>query len=152
MKGLFGKGFNILEKAISVRTKRNAVLSANISNVDTPGYKAKDIPFEKVMARYLSKEPKGLELAKTNSVHLPKKPPVSRTHPEHLPKVNEEKLSQSDEGIIVESEERGTPNNVDLDIEMAKLAENNLQYQATLQILIRRLEGLKNAVTEGGRP
>ena len=54
--------------------------------------------------------------------------------------------------IIFESRERGTPNNVDLDEQMSKLAENNLQYQASIQMLIKKFEILKNAIIEGGRP
>ncbi len=140
MKTLFGKGFDILEKAISIRTKRNTVLSSNIANVDTPGYKAKDIPFERVMAQYLQGEKRdGLELTRTQGAHLPRD-------------YRDDPFSEKRQGIVVESMERGTPNSVDIDVEMAKLSENNLQYQTSVQLLIRRLEGLKTAITEGGKP
>jgi len=136
MKQLFGSTFNILEHSIELRTKRHAVLTANIANVDTPGYKAKDIPFEKIMGKELEKSSKGsLTLTKTDPNHI-----------------DPAELKASKEGLIVTSNERGTPNNVDLDQEMAKLMENNLQYQATVQALIKEFEILRTAITEGGRP
>ena len=137
MKSLFGRSFDILDKVLTIRVKRNGVISANIANVDTPGYKAKDLPFERALAMYLGKKGDGLAL--------------ERTHPHHLQRKGWENIA-SPEGLVVESREEGTPNNVDIDVEMARLAENNLQYQTALQVLIRRLEGLKTAVTEGGRP
>ena len=138
MKSLFGKGYELLDRVLHVRSVKNTVISSNIANVDTPGYKARELPFKKVMDYYLGVENSG-------------KLPLKRTNPRHLDNLGREKIARP-EDFIVKSRERGTPNNVDLDVEMAKLADNNLQYQATLQVLIRRLEGLKNAVTEGGRP
>ena len=138
MKGIFGVGLALLQRAIKVRQLKNTVISANIANVDTPGYKARHVPFREVMSRYLGDKKEGLDLVLTNPAHLNPKSPA--------------KLSQSDGWDVVQAKETGTPNNVDIDVEMARLAENNLQYQATLQALIRELELLKNAVTEGGRP
>ncbi|HFC46907.1 MAG TPA: flagellar basal body rod protein FlgB [Dissulfuribacter thermophilus] len=137
MKGLFGKGFDLLDKVLAIRSKKNAVISANIANVDTPGYRAKELSFEKALNFYLKRSKTGL--------------PLRTTDPRHISNQPWEKIAQPGD-LIEESKELGTPNNVDLDVEMARLAENNLQYQATLQVLIRRLEALKNAVTEGGRP
>ena len=49
----FGKTFYALEKAISIAQQRNAVITSNISNLDTPGYKSKDINFKSELARAL---------------------------------------------------------------------------------------------------
>jgi flagellar basal-body rod protein FlgB len=42
-------------------------------------------------------------------------------------------------------------NTVDLEREMASLAENTILYKAALQLINRKLGALKYAVTEGGR-
>jgi len=42
----FSKIFNDLDKAIRITQKRNAVIASNVSNVDTPKYKPKDINFK----------------------------------------------------------------------------------------------------------
>jgi len=36
---------DLVGKALSIRTKYHKVIAANIANVDTPGYKEKDIDF-----------------------------------------------------------------------------------------------------------
>ncbi|MHB8131035.1 MAG: flagellar basal body rod protein FlgB [Mobilitalea sp.] len=37
---------NVLDKAADASWQRNEVISNNIANVDTPGYKRKDVQFE----------------------------------------------------------------------------------------------------------
>ncbi len=39
------KGFNILHKIVQAASARQKVISSNIANADTPGYKAKDVKF-----------------------------------------------------------------------------------------------------------
>ena len=41
----FDKAFGIHQYTLSVRSKRAEVLSSNIANADTPGFKARDINF-----------------------------------------------------------------------------------------------------------
>ncbi|WP_022853680.1 flagellar basal body rod protein FlgB [Thermodesulfatator atlanticus] len=129
---LFGKTWQVVTQALKVRLARHDVIAANIANVDTPGYRAKDIPFEKVMQAYL----KG-------------SPPLKLTNPRHI------KPGLSPDGSYPLEEEsppvEGTPNNVSLEAEMAKLSENNLMYQATIQALMKEIALLKEAITEGGK-
>lgn len=139
MKTLFDKTFNVMQKALELRSRRNTVLVSNIANVDTPGFREKDLNFDELMRSYAddlglgpAEEAEELKLVSTNPRHLDanaKDPP----------------------DIIVESTERGTPNNVDLDEQMSKLSANNLQYQAVVQMLVKKFELLRDAVTEGGR-
>lgn len=174
MKQLFGKTFQVIEKALDLRIRRNAVITANVANVDTPGYKAKDLPFREVMARYLDQLPEPSELHQTRQRHFDQQgryrlfsnkdgesaprqymifegqDPLSRTDPHHYVQGQLGPASMS-ESALQTSLERGTPNNVDPDQEMAKLAANNLQYQATIQALVKEIEILKTAITEGGK-
>ena len=46
----FGTTFGALEKAISIAQQRNSYITSNISNVDTPDYKPKDIDFKRELA------------------------------------------------------------------------------------------------------
>lgn len=41
---------DIIEKALYVRSRYQKVIAGNIANVDTPGYKEKDIDFERELA------------------------------------------------------------------------------------------------------
>ncbi len=159
MKQLFGKTIQVLSHAINLRAKRNAVITSNIANLDTPGYKSKDLPFERLMAKYLDGGRDGLPMRETNSRHLDKDGNMASSDMAASPargplgayQTIPEADTDSKSSEIVESRERGTPNNVDLDKEMAKLAVNNLKYQATVQALIKEFELLKDAITEGGK-
>ena len=39
---------NLLEKALDVTSQRHKLVVANMANVDTPGYHAKDLDFRRV--------------------------------------------------------------------------------------------------------
>ena len=43
---------NVLDKAADAAWLRNAAISNNISNVDTPGYKRQDVAFESELKRH----------------------------------------------------------------------------------------------------
>jgi len=131
MLGVFEKTFNLVKTALKLRSYKHSLLASNIANVDTPGYRRKDIPFEKIIQSYLSKE----NYLKT-------------THPKHLKgyRKNINELIKA-----YEEESLGTPNNVNLEEELTQLTENQMLYEATLQALSKELERLKEAITEGGR-
>ncbi len=44
---------DLIGKALSIRTVYNKVIAGNIANVDTPGYKEKDIDFKKQLERQM---------------------------------------------------------------------------------------------------
>ncbi len=156
MKTLFGKTFDIMQRALELRSKRNALLASNIANVDTPGYKARDLDFRKLMKGYMkdleveARAQKGHGIESAPVIALDQKEPAellpSATNPRHLTRLPE----TEPRGLMVSSE-RGVPNNVDLDEQMSRLSENNLQYQAAIQMLVKKFEMLREAVTEGGR-
>jgi flagellar basal-body rod protein FlgB len=45
LDSLFGPQINNFEKAMSLTTKRHSLLVNNLANVNTPGYKRKDVDF-----------------------------------------------------------------------------------------------------------
>lgn len=185
MKRLFGQTFDILQKAIELRTERNTVLAGNIANIDTPGYKSKDLPFEEIISKYMTSVPRSSELEISNPNHMDQEarlagdPVVSSeleelglehatdsgekfvntsmesSETESLTVTDKDHFSNgiqdSRDGLLTVSEERGVPNNVDIDQQMAKLAENNLQYQAAVQALMKEFDLIRQAVTEGGK-
>lgn len=119
---LFDQTIGILERSMDIRTPRHRVLSSNIANSETPDYEAKDIPFQKLLERSMNEY----------SIHSLKK-----THPKHLP-----------EGMFSEIEAEIVPGGVNIDQEMVKLAENNLQFLAEVQALLKKFEALKFTISE----
>ena len=129
----FGKTFYALEKAISIAQKRNEVITSNISNLDTPGYKSKDVNFKSELA-------KALETNHQNG--------LVRTNPRHI-------SMQNNGGQMIEPyEEQGEWNGynwANIDSEMTKLTENNLVYRTAVEALLRKMSLLKEVIREGGR-
>jgi len=126
MDALFGKTIDMLSGALDFRSERHKVIASNIANIDTPNYKPKDIVFKEELKAILDNE-KGVTLARTQKNHL-----------------SERSMSGSKAGFeVVDSGEK-----VDLDKEMAKLAENNLMYNLTVEFLSRKFNGLKTVLRE----
>ncbi len=133
MWGLLEKTINLVNTALKLRSYRHQLLSSNIANVDTPGYRRKDILFEKIFKKYFT-ELKTKVLKTTKDNHFLTRP-----------------ILLEDWKKEIEPFTLGTPNNVNLEEEMVSLTENQLLYEATLQALSKELERLKEIITEGGR-
>jgi flagellar basal-body rod protein FlgB len=64
-----------LVAAMNARTLRQDMIAGNIANVDTPGYRPRDVDFESALSQAADKEINNatsnkLQLAKTNGAHL----------------------------------------------------------------------------------
>ena len=117
--------FGILEKIIQAANLRQRVIASNIANTDTPGYKAKDVDFGSII------DEEQLKLLVTNSNHMGN---------------NVDKF----EGrlIVEDTLSWGDSNNVELDIEVAKMTENALIYEAGITIMAAKIRMFKNAIKE----
>jgi len=127
IKSLFGRTYQVVGRALEVTKSRHGVIASNIANVDTQGYKTKELNFDKALDDALDNE----------SVEM------RRTKPLHFGRRNQGAGSFE----ISEAAYSG----VDIDKEMSKLAENNLRFQTGVEVLLRKFSALKHAITEGGR-
>lgn len=122
----FDKAFGIHDDAFLLFERRTQLLAENIANVDTPGYKARDIDFDQV-----------LQNTQTDTVKL------NATHKGHI-NVSAQAFSENVEFREVE-QSAADGNTVDLQKEKAAFAENSMRYQTTMHILSKRISGLKAA-------
>jgi flagellar basal-body rod protein FlgB len=122
---LFDHTIGLLQRSLDLRAFRHRILSDNIANSDNPNHTLKEVSFQKVLQ----------ETMQDRSPVL-----LRTTHPLHLSGELERapEITASGEGV-------------QLDQEMAKLAENNLLFQAGVQALLKKFEGLKRVIQEGGR-
>ncbi|NPU84715.1 MAG: flagellar basal body rod protein FlgB [Syntrophaceae bacterium] len=125
MDALFGKTIDMLSKMLDYRSKRHQLLTSNVANLDTPGYKSSDLEFNK-----------NLERAIRSSGTLP----LTTDHPGHMTG----RTGGKDASYTVRREE----GQASLDKEMARLAENQLQYNMTVEMLARKFRGIGNVVKE----
>ena len=123
-----------LNTSLNLRLLSQNVISSNIANADTPGYKSQSVEFESALRDALGTGDK-LGVVETNPHHIAH----HQTDPVH-PEIYEDPNG-------VESLDGNT---VDRGAEMAKLAENQLLYDASVEMLKKKLGMLKYAISEGG--
>lgn len=126
---------SVLTQALSASSLRHKVLSNNIANVNTPGFKRSDVVFEDKLAAAMSGRSR-LEMTRTNERHLP-----GRGSEGFGPSITTDTMTSL----------RTDDNNVDIDAEMANVAKNTLYYEAVAQQLGRYFTNLKSAISEGKR-
>lgn len=130
----FDPTIGALNTSLNLRLMNQNVISSNIANADTPGYKSKAMEFESAFRDALAV---GGTL------------PAEGTHPDHIVHRTTDPVDPEiyDDPNGVESLDGNT---VDRSAEMAKLAENQLVYDASAELLKKKLGMLKYAITEGG--
>lgn len=136
----FLSGINDLEKSLNASSLRQKTISNNIANVDTPGYKTMDISFDEILTKEKSK------YSDTSNLSFQ----GYRTDPRHFTIGNTS--NQTAPKIVVEDKTSllNNENNVDIDYEMAKLAENNIWYSSLTEVINKEFSILRYAIN-GGR-
>ena len=127
--------FDYLQRGLQAATLRHEVISNNIANVNTPRFKRSSVVFEDLLAKELEPVPPGkLEMVRTHDRHLP--------FPLH---------GKAEAAIQLEDSDtmRVDGNNVDVDIEMANLAKNQLYYNALATQLRGYVRRMKDIITAG---
>jgi len=129
----FQKTFGLLENAMDVAKQRHSLMVGNVSNLDTPDYKARDIDFKSAMKQALDgSEP--VNVLKTDSAHIG-------------PAANE--MAQPE--IFEEEGVWNGYNWMNVDRVVTKMTENNLIYRTATEALLRKIALMKEVIREGGR-
>ena len=122
------KYVDVLGKAADASWLKNDALANNIANVDTPGYNRQDVNFEDALKS---------ALMKSSYVSLDEK-------------IDNLDWDRLDVGVYTEYTTysyRLDENNVDIDTENVKLAENQLVYQGLTDSISEELSRLKSVCT-----
>ncbi len=129
--------FNYLPRAMEAANIRQEVISHNIANVNTPNFKKSDLVFEELLAKELYGEDTGnkLQMVRTHDKHLP---------PAEIPFVAIPSIVPNNQTLM-----RVDNNNVDIDIEMANLAKNQIYFNALSTQMSNYVKELKNVITSG---
>jgi flagellar basal-body rod protein FlgB len=134
------KSADILQKGLAASWKRNTVIRNNLANAETPGFKASDVEFESLFYDALAGDGGSPDFVgrKTNSRHFD----IGRRElaPEDV--TAREKLNDA-------VSMRMDGNNVDVESENVKLAQNSLMYNTVLAKLNSELMRIKLAISEG---
>jgi flagellar basal-body rod protein FlgB len=119
-----------MEKTLSALWQRQQTISHNIANEDTPGYKAKRLDFESLLAEELS----ALQRDKASTR-------------ESISRIGSLRAREYElEGLTGRADE----NNVDLDSEYIEMARNQIHYEAVQQKVTGYYTNLQYVIS-GGR-
>lgn len=114
----------MIKSALDLSNLRQDTISSNLSNINTPDYKANRVVFE----NHLKDARDGMNLNKTNNNHIN---PLDSM------------------GIIEKQNNRSVKDNgndVDVDFEMAELAANNIYYDSVVSQLNAKYKMMRNAI------
>lgn len=136
---IFGSTINLISKNLELRAKNHMYIAGNIAHVETPYYVPKTLSFEKELKDVVNKQEKG-----SNGLHL--------TNPRHIPLKGMAGGVDEVQGTLEHTPSKSTGkdgNGVDIDREMGKLVENQILYNASIQVLSKKFECLKTAIKGG---
>lgn len=102
---------NVLDKAADASWRRESLISHNIANVDTPGYKRKDLDFQSLLKA---------EMGRTKFDSLDQK----------IDQLDVNRLAPLTFTDMMSYSYRLDGNNVDIDTENVELASEQIRYQA----------------------
>ncbi len=126
--------FNIMKTKLDYLSQRQAVLAQNIANADTPGYKAKDVAapdFKKLVHANTTPATK-LRLAATQGNHI-QQSSASGGSFRIIKRANTSELNPNG-------------NNVTIEDEVAKAAQNQQEYQKALNLYSKSISMFKMAI------
>jgi flagellar basal-body rod protein FlgB len=105
-------------KGLDAAALRGRAIAENLANVDTPGYQRKEVNFEEQLQKALEKKLPGVT-----------------TQAEHFPFGMGVDISKVQPFVFAPSDptKPGEVNNVDIDIENAKLAENQILFNYAIK-------------------
>ena len=112
--------------------KRQTVLASNLANIDTPGYKSKDVSFHLTINELLS----------LDQAERPIRPEQADDQRSFMP-IRHDVFEVS--GLPA----RADGNNVDLDKELLKLGETSFGYSMMVHLLRAKLRTIASSINEG---
>ncbi len=109
---------DLLIRLLDVASLRHRLISQNLANVNTPGYRQLEVSFEDAFAKALSKK------GDSSAVRIT--PRIVEGHDNPV---------------------RQDGNTVDLDREVGSLNKNSVMYGTTIQMLMSRINMMRSAIT-----
>ena len=123
-----------VEKSLGGLSMRKDLISQNIANVDTPGYKAQEVNFEGALQMALN-QGSSLPMVTTSAMHIS----------------NTSGLGGGDTfqvGLRQGGTDRADGNNVDVDQELTQMSETGIRYQGLSSAVNMKLNLLKTIASD----
>lgn len=124
---LMSSALGIHDKALRVKNQRMELLARNIANEDTPHFKARELDFKTVMAKFEPSE----TMAATHTTHFD---------------FGDDKTEDDGMRYRVPFNASMDGNTVEITVEQAKYGKAAADYQATLTFLENRVNSIRKAL------
>lgn len=122
----FDRTIQMMQDRLSLNSTNQKLISGNLANINTPGYRTRELSFDNVLRESL--EEQVLHMVRSSKSHFAPNEPLQ---------------AMQDQEVI----ETGP---VDLDNEMVKLTKNSIEYQYMVSMLNKKFSMIKTALAEGG--
>lgn len=126
------KTLQALSAALKFREMRQEIISSNIANAETPGYKAKKFDFEEALARALDVDGQ-MNMNVADGQHFN----VGNGGFNNL----QPEIYDDPNGVVSED-----GNTVDREAEMVKMTENKIMYDTLVQLMNKKLGIMKYTI------
>jgi len=121
-----------LERMLDYCTQKQKVISRNIANIGTEGYQRQDLQFKEILS-----DAKSSNLRTSNE--------------KHFDTINSSS-AESEYQLTYDSDEEKLSghNNVDIDKEMAEMAENTIRFKFAARKMSDYFKSIQNVIKGGG--
>jgi flagellar basal-body rod protein FlgB len=126
--------FEIIPNTMDALSLRQNVISQNIANYETPGYKRKYVDFENELQKALS-EDSALTLKVNRDQHINNTLSLGKIQP-NIQIDNSKSL-------------RDDGNNVDIDMELVRMTQNTLKYNTLSRLMTYAIQRYETAIRGG---
>ncbi len=137
-------------QALTLRSERQTAIASNIANVDTPGFKARDIDFAKELNRASDgRSSRDAGVSTKGIAPLQANASSQSAHAGHIPLAgNGTTLSTRDAKMLYRQPDQAAidGNTVELDRERAVFADNSVHYEATLRFINGHVRTMTSAI------
>jgi flagellar basal-body rod protein FlgB len=138
IEGIFNDTVALLGKSIDLRSKNQNLIASNIANAETPNFVPKTLVFEQELQGAVKNQKTGQPSSSApNARHIPLRGAGGRSS------------VQSVSGTVIETPAK-TPgrdgNAVELEDEMGRMAENQIMFNASVQMLNKQFTDLRTAI------
>ncbi|MEX2032530.1 MAG: flagellar basal body rod protein FlgB [Dehalococcoidia bacterium] len=131
LSNIFGGSFDVARQALNGLSRRQETIAGNVANVDTPGYRRREVVFEDALKEQVNAVASGLQA----------------TDPRHMSLSTSARAAGGESGTARDVvSERNDANDVSIDEEMLLLVETQLRYQALSQTTGTRLNTLRTII------
>ena len=118
---LFDKSLGVHPFSMQLRMDRAEIIAGNLANVETPGFKARDINYQQIMESVSS------DLSQKDSVGF-------------------SGIEQHQLQYRVPYQASSDGNSVELNIEQAKFSSNSMDFQTSMTFLNMKISGLHKVI------